>query len=87
MGIICVNIYYVFRLTPLFYVFPLHYEKKLHDLASLDKDALGSDMGDCARPYPSHFLGYGLSLAEAHVVRWRNHPSKDGGNYYLFSIA
>jgi hypothetical protein len=53
---------------PLCFMFFPFITKKLRGLASLDKNALGSDMGDCARPYPSHFLGYGLSLAEAHVV-------------------
>jgi hypothetical protein len=34
---------------------------------SLDEDAFGSNVGNCARLDTRHFLGYGLSLVEVHV--------------------
>ena len=45
---------------------PHHYEY-LHGLAILDEDAIGADLGDCAGPDLSHYLGYGLCVVEVHV--------------------
>jgi hypothetical protein len=39
----------------------------MRNLAILEDDAIGADLGDCIRFYLSHFLGHGPNMVEVYV--------------------
>ena len=54
---------------PLLFMFFHYHYKYLHNLAILEEDANGANLGNSIRPYSCDFLGHGSCLAVDHVGR------------------